>query len=452
MKRILCCLALVSFFNSAHAQKIINRDPQIEQMIGQISSDSLKSYIDKLVTFGTRSTISNTTDPKKGIGAARSWIFSKFQEFAKQSNGRLTPVIDTWTLQPDGKRIDKTIEMANVMATLKGTDPNDDRVFIVTGHLDSRVTNVMNRESEAPGANDDGSGTVAVMELARVMSKSSFPATIIFVTVSGEEQGLLGAAHLAERAVNEKWNLEAVLNNDIMGSNNSNETNIIDNTRLRIFSEGVPAFETDKKIGAIRQFGFENDGKSRQIARYVKETGERYVDNLEVVMIYRNDRFLRGGDHTPFINQGFGAVRLSEMNENFLHQHQDVRIENGIEYGDLPKFMDFEYLRKNTCVNLASLANLAKAPAMPQDLTMDVSGLGNSTSMRWKAPKSGKVKGYYVMMRETAMPYWQKKFFTTELKITLPYSKDNYFFAVQAVSEDGNESLPTMPKVGLRNP
>jgi hypothetical protein len=237
-----------------------------------------------------------------------------------------------------------------------------------------------------------------------------------------------------------------------LSSNNSNETNIIDNTRLRIFSEGVPAFETDKKIGAIRQFGFENDGKSRQIARYVKETGERYVDNLEVVMIYRNDRFLRGGDHTPFINQGFGAVRLSEMNENFLHQHQDVRIENGIEYGDLPKFMDFEYLRKNTCVNLASLANLAKAPAMPQDLTMDVSGLGNSTSMRWKAPKSGKVKGYYVMMRETAMPYWQKKFFTTELKITLPYSKDNYFFAVQAVSEDGNESLPTMPKVGLRNP
>ncbi|NBA84979.1 M20/M25/M40 family metallo-hydrolase [Emticicia sp. CRIBPO] len=452
MKRILCCLALVSCLHHAHAQKIINRDPQIEQMTGQISSDSLKAYIDKLVTFGTRSTISTTTDPKKGIGAARAWIFSKFQEFAKQSNGRLTPVIDTWTLQPDGKRIDKTIEMANVMATLKGTDPNDDRVFIVTGHLDSRVTNVMNRESEAPGANDDGSGTVAVMELARVMSKSSFPATIIFVTVSGEEQGLLGAAHLAERAVNEKWNLEAVLNNDIMGSNNSNETNIIDNTRLRIFSEGVPAFETDKKIGAIRQFGFENDGKSRQIARYVKETGERYVDNLEVVMIYRNDRFLRGGDHTPFINQGFGAVRLSEMNENFLHQHQDVRIENGIEYGDLPKFMDFEYLRKNTCVNLASLANLAKAPAMPQDLTMDVSGLGNSTSMRWKAPKSGKVKGYYVMMRETAMPYWQKKFFTTDLKITLPYSKDNYFFAVQAVSEDGNESLPTMPKVGLRNP
>lgn len=452
MKRVLFCLVLVSVFSGAGAQKIINRDPQIEQLISQVSSDSLKSYIDKLVTFGTRSTISNTTDPKKGIGASRTWIYNKFQEFARQSNGRLTPVIDTWTLQPDGKRIDKPVEIANVMATLKGTDPNDDRVFIVTGHLDSRVTNVMNRESEAPGANDDGSGTVAVMELTRVMSKSSFPATIIFVTVSGEEQGLLGAAHLAERAVNEKWNLEAVLNNDIMGSNNSNETNIIDNTRLRVFSEGVPAFETDKKIGAIRQFGFENDGKSRQIARYVKETGERYVDNLEVVMIYRNDRFLRGGDHTPFINQGFGAVRLSEMNENFLHQHQDVRVENGVEYGDLPKFMDFEYLRKNTCVNLASLANLAKAPAMPQDLTMDVSGLGNSTSMRWKAPKSGKVKGYYVMMRETAMPYWQKKFFTSELKITLPYSKDNYFFAVQAVSEDGNESLPVMPKVGLRNP
>jgi hypothetical protein len=436
---------------SSFSQKIINRDPQIEALVSQISSDSLKKFDEKLVSFGTRSTLSTTTDSKRGIGASRLWVLSKFQEFAKTSDGRMTAVLDTFTLQPDGKRIDKRIAMANVMATLKGTDPNDDRVFMVSGHIDSRVTDVMNRESAAPGANDDGSGTVAVIELARVMATSKFPATIIFVVVSGEEQGLLGANYLAEKALKQNWNLEALLNNDIMGSNNSNETNIIDNTRLRIFSEGLPAFEMDKKVGAIRQYGAENDGKARQLARYVKETGERYVDNLEIVMIYRNDRFLRGGDHTPFVNRGFAAVRLSEMNENFLHQHQDLRVENGVEYGDLIKFMDFEYLRKNTCVNLASLANLAKSPSMPQDVILDVRGLGNSTNLNWKAPKSGKVKGYYVLMRETSMPYWQKKFFTTNLKISLPYSKDNYYFAVQSVSEEGNEGLPVLPRVGLRN-
>jgi len=436
---------------SSFSQKIINRDPQIEALVSQISSDSLKKFDEKLVSFGTRSTLSTTTDSKRGIGASRLWVLSKFQEFAKTSDGRMTAVLDTFTLQPDGRRIDKSIAMANVMATLKGTDPNDDRVFMVSGHIDSRVTDVMNRESAAPGANDDGSGTVAVIELARVMATSKFPATIIFVVVSGEEQGLLGANYLAEKALKQNWNLEALLNNDIMGSNNSNETNIIDNTRLRIFSEGLPAFEMDKKVGAIRQYGAENDGKARQLARYVKETGERYVDNLEIVMIYRNDRFLRGGDHTPFVNRGFAAVRLSEMNENFLHQHQDLRVENGVEYGDLIKFMDFEYLRKNTCVNLASLANLAKSPSIPQDVILDVRGLGNSTNLNWKAPKSGKVKGYYVLMRETSMPYWQKKFFTTNLKISLPYSKDNYYFAVQSVSEEGNEGLPVLPRVGLRN-
>jgi hypothetical protein len=451
MKKIY--LIAFSSFISFHSfsQKIINRHPQIEALVTQISSDSLKKFDEKLVSFGTRSTLSTTTDSKRGIGASRLWVLSKFQEFAKLSEGRMTAVLDTFTLQPDGKRIDKSIAMANVMATLKGTDPNDDRVFMVSGHIDSRVTDVMNRESAAPGANDDGSGTVAVIELARVMAKSKFPATIIFVVVSGEEQGLLGANYLAEKAMKQNWNLEALLNNDIMGSNNSNETNIIDNTRLRIFSEGLPAFEMDKKVGAIRQYGAENDGKARQLARYVKETGERYVDNLEIVMIYRNDRFLRGGDHTPFVNRGFAAVRLSEMNENFLHQHQDLRVENGVEYGDLIKFIDFEYLRKNTCVNLASLANLAKSPSMPQDVILDVRGLGNSTNLNWKAPKSGKVKGYYVLMRETAMPYWQKKFFTTNLKISLPYSKDNYYFAVQSVSEEGNEGLPVLPRVGLRN-
>ena len=435
---------------AASGQTTMQRDPQIADLVAQVSPDSLRAHVEGLVRFGTRHTLSTTSDPKKGIGAARQWILGKFQQYAKQSGGRLTATLDTWTLPADGKRIDKPADMGNVMATLKGTNPTDDRIFLVQGHMDSRVTNVMNRESDAPGANDDGSGTAAVMELCRVMSKSNFPATVIFVALTGEEQGLLGADHLSERAVQEKWNLEAVLNNDIMGSNNSSETRIIDNTRLRVFSEGLPLNQTADKAVNIRQFGNENDGKARTLARYVKETGERYVDNLEIVTVYRNDRYLRGGDHTPYVQRGFAAVRLTEMNENYDHQHQDVRTETGTEFGDLVKFMDFDYLRKNTAVNLATLANLAKAPATPQQVTIEVRNLTNGTALYWQAPKNGTVKGYYVLMRETHMPYWQKKFFTTKLGMTLPYSKDNYFYAVQSVGADGNESLPVLPVPNLR--
>ena len=441
---------LFAFPAVALAQTTMQRDPQIADLVAQVSPDSLRAHVEGLVRFGTRHTLSTTSDPKKGIGAARQWILGKFQQYAKQSGGRLTATLDTWTLPADGKRIDKPADMGNVMATLKGTDPTDDRIFLVQGHMDSRVTNVMNRESDAPGANDDGSGTAAVMELCRVMSRSNFPATVIFVALTGEEQGLLGADHLSERAVQEKWNLEAVLNNDIMGSNNSSETRIIDNTRLRVFSEGLPLNQTADKAVNIRQFGNENDGKARTLARYVKETGERYVDNLEIVTVYRNDRYLRGGDHTPYVQRGFAAVRLTEMNENYDHQHQDVRTETGTEFGDLVKFMDFDYLRKNTAVNLATLANLAKAPATPQQVTIEVRNLTNGTALYWQAPKNGTVKGYYVLMRETHMPYWQKKFFTTKLGMTLPYSKDNYFYAVQSVGADGNESLPVLPVPNLR--
>ena len=437
----------------ASAQVISNRDPQIADLVDQVSADSLKAHVDGLVSFGTRSTLSDTKSAKQGIGAARRWILGKFNQYATSSGGRLTATIDTWTLPADGRRVDVPTEMGNVIATLKGTDPSDKRVFLVQGHLDSRVTGVMNRTAVAPGANDDGSGTAAVIELCRVMSKAGFPATIVFAAVSGEEQGLLGAEHLAEQYLKQNVNMEALLNNDIMGSNYSNETNIIDNTRLRVFSEGLPGNlmkDTTGRIAQIRQFGNENDGKARTLARYVKEIGERYVDNLEIMLIYRNDRYLRGGDHTPFVQRGFAAVRLTEMNENYNHQHQDLRTENGIEYGDHAKFMDFDYLRKNTAVNLATLANLAKSPAVPQAVTVDVRNLTNSTALYWKAPATGKVKGYYVLMRETSWPVWQKKFFTTKLGMTMPYSKDNYYFAVQSVSEDGNESMPVLPVPNLR--
>jgi len=448
MRKLPLTIVSLSCFVSSFSQTIIQKDPAIEKMVKEVSADSLQSYIKSLVAFGTRSTISTQTDPKRGIGAARLWVLGKFNEFAKQSGGRLTAMIDTTTLPADGKRIDAPLVLGNVVATLKGTDPNDNRIFLISGHMDSRRTNVMDKTGDAPGANDDGSGTAAVIECARIMSKYSFPATIIFIAVSGEEQGLLGANFMAGKIKKDNLNLEAVLNNDIMGSNNSSETNIIDNTRIRVFSEGLPAYELDKNAANIRQLGLENDGRARQLARYVKETGERYVDNLQVVMVYRNDRFLRGGDHTPYVLNGFAAVRITEMNENYNHQHQDIRKENGIQYGDLTEFMDFEYLRKNTCLNLCNLANLAKSPAMPQSVTVDVKKLDNYTVLSWANPKSGKCKGFYVLMRETTSPVWQKKIFTSQTSISLPYSKDNYFFAVQSVSEDGNESLAVVPVVG----
>jgi hypothetical protein len=268
------------------------------------------------------------------------------------------------------------------------------------------------------------------------------------VAFSGEEQGLLGANFLADRAAKEKWNIDAMLNNDIMGSNHSNETNIIENTKVRIFSEAFSVQDTGRAFTNIRNLGLENDGRARQLARYVKEVGERYVDNLEVMMIYRNDRFLRGGDHTPFVQKGYAAVRITEMNENYNHQHQDLRTEKGIVYGDLVEFMDFEYLRKNTALNLANLVNLAKAPGVPQEVRVEVRNLTNSTQLNWKAPFTVKPKGYYILMRETTSPVWQKKFFTNETTMTLPYSKDNYFFAVQSVNATDNESLPVIPSVG----
>lgn len=448
MKKIslLAALAFVQF--CSHAQTTVNRDPAIAGMVAQVSSDSLQSYIKTMVAFGTRNTMSSATDAKRGIGAARNWVLTKFKQFEKESGGRLTSFIDTVTLQPDKRRIDAPTLLGNVLATLKGTDPNDDRVFIISGHLDNMRTSVMDRTGDAPGANDDASGVAAVVESARIMSKQSFPATIIFVAVSGEEQGLLGAYFMANKARKNNLNIEAVLNNDIMGSNNSSQTNIIDNTRVRVFSEGLPAFETEKTAKGIRQLGLENDGSSRQLARYVKETGERYVDNLEVVMIYRNDRFLRGGDHTAYVDNGYAAVRITEMNENYFHQHQDVRVENGIQYGDLLEFIDFEYLRKNTTLNLSCLANLAKAPGKPTAVIIDVKRLGNTSMLRWKAPAYGTAKGYYVLVRETTSATWQRKYYTTDTNMEMPFSKDNYFFAVQSVSADGNESLAVVPAVG----
>ena len=422
-------------------------DPLILRMVQQVSEKNLRDDIYKLVSYGTRHTLSDTKSKKRGIGAARNWVEDEFKKYSKASGGRLKVEQDTFTVKPDGRRISQSVVMANVMATLPGTDPTDKRIFIVSGHIDSRVSDVMNATADAPGANDDGSGTVAVMELARVMSQQQFPATIIFVAVQGEEQGLYGSTHLAKRAKQEGWNLVAMLNNDIMGNSTGHDPEIKNTTQLRVFSEGVPATETPEEAKLRRTLSSENDSPSRQLARYAREATKQYVPGHEVVLEYRPDRFLRGGDHTPFNQQGFTAVRFSEMNEDFRHQHQDLRTEKGEEYGDLPKFMDFAYLRSNTGVNLATLANLALAPAAPQNVGVLTAELTNRTQLKWDAPAAGeKPAGYYVLMRPTSAPEWEQKFFVTDTTADMPFSKDNFLFGVVSVDAEGHESLPVMPK------
>ena len=431
----------------AQAQQLVHQDARVQALVADISAQQLESNVRKLVSFETRHSLSSTTNKKKGIGAARNWAQAEMEKYAAASGGRMTVTQDTYLVKADGRRIPKDVEMANVMATLKGTDPHDDRVLVVSAHIDSRNTDVMDATGPAPGANDDGSGTAAVLELARVMASRSFPCTIIFVAVQGEEQGLYGAQHLARRAREENWNLIAMLNNDMIGNAGSDETMLKNNTQVRIFSEGVPALETEDMVRLRKSTGGENDSRSRQLARYMKETGERYVPQLEVVLNYRTDRFLRGGDHLPFSQAGFTAVRVCEMNEDYRYQHQDVRVENGVSYGDFPEHVDYEYLRKNTALNAATLANLAWAPYSPEKAGVVTTNLTNKTELRWEAPQKGeRPAGYYILMRETSMPMWQKKIFVTGTQAVLPYSKDNYFFGVQAVDAEGHESLPVVPR------
>jgi len=443
MRHILFAFALMLFASQAFGQQVVIRNPEIQQLVQQVNADSLKKYTEKLASFHSRHTLN--TDAKNGMIAAQNYVKAKFSEFASKSKGRMTANIEEFVVPGDGRRIVADAKVGNVIARLAGTNPNDPRIIVVSGHLDSRNKDVMDAAGAAPGANDDGSGVALVIELARILAGTEFPATLLFVAFTGEEQGLKGATYLADKAKAESWKIEAVLNNDIVGNSSSSETNISNNTVMRVFSETIPLAE-DERGGALRRsINSDNDSPSRQLARYIKELGERYVDQMEVKLIYRNDRFLRGGDQTPFMKNGFTAVRMSEMNENFLYQHENVRVENGIQYGDLPEFMDFEYLRKVAAVNLAAAASLGQSAGMPQEVKIDVRGLSNSSTLSWKAPIHGNPKGYYVLMRETSSSMWEKKFYTEATQFKLPYSKDNYFFAVQSVSDHGTESLPVIP-------
>ncbi|HOW09066.1 MAG TPA: M20/M25/M40 family metallo-hydrolase [Bacteroidales bacterium] len=432
--------------SATQAQTILDRDPEISRMAGEISSERIERNVRKLAGFHTRHNLSSKVDSQKGIGAAWNWIKSEMEKSIPASGGRLKVEFDEYTVGGRGQRINRPVALKNVVATLQGTDPGDDRKILISAHLDSRARLDNDSTSYAPGADDDASGVAAILELVRIMSAGKFPATIVFMAVSGEEHGLYGARHMAARAKDENWNIVAMLNNDMIGNSSSSETRLNDNMRVRVFSEGVPAYETEQTAALRKYTSGENDGRARQLARYIKEITERYIDQLTVTLVFRNDRFGRGGDHSPFCELGFTAVRICEFNENYDRTHKVPAVVNGIQEGDLPEYVDYEYVRKNAGLNLATIANLALAPYEPADCGIVVSGLTNRTTLRWAAPAKGqKPAGYYVLVRETFQPLWEKKIFVTGTEITLPYSKDNYFFAVQSVDSSGHESLPVFP-------
>jgi len=429
------------------AQTIFKPDPRIANALEQISSQRIQSNIEKLVQFHTRSTISAQDSASiasgKGIGAAREWIKSEFERYSRECGGCLEVKIDSFTLGPAARIPDPTV-ITNVYAVLKGTDSsNANRVVLVTGHYDSRDTDVLDTGGFAPGANDDGSGTAVSLECARVLSKIKFPATIIFLTVAGEEQGLDGSHHFAELAKSSGWQVEAVLNNDIVGG----DRNPGQNPRVvRVFSEGVPLTINPTALRTMQDIGGESDSPSRELARYVSEAARTYSTQVKPMLVFRLDRYHRGGDHIPFLEQGFPAVRFTEFSENFDHQHQNVRTEHGVEYGDLPKFVNFDYVANVARVNAATLALLAAAPAPPQKVRLLVNSLENSSTLTWEPPADSEHPHYEVVWRLTTSPEWEHhKNVGNETRVTLPLSKDNVIFGVLASDEKGHRSLPVVP-------
>jgi hypothetical protein len=450
-------------------------DPRIAAALKDISAAQIRATVEKLVSFNNRSTLSSMEPdlaPGTGINAAADWIVAEFERISAACGSCLEVKRDEFTepgSDAPNSRIRKPTKLVNVYAVLKGTDPAQSaRRVLVTGHYDSRNSDNFNTHDPAPGANDDASGVAVSIECARVLSKLKFPSTIVFVAVAGEEQGLNGSRHLARLAKAEGWQLEAVLNNDIVGGDTTPGDTMQDKTAVRVFSEGVPSPATPEgspdAIARIHNLGSDSDLPSREVARaivdvsrtYLRETGTRkrgdwggmiFVNNFHPVMIFRADRYLRGGDHTSFNLEGFPAVRLTEWRENFDHQHQNVRVENGIQYGDLIQYVDFDYVANVARLNAATLATLASAPGVPQNVHILTAALDNSTELTWEPP-AGAPAGttYEVVWRATELPDW-----TTFVSagpatsIKLPVSKDNVIFGVRSIDSAGHRSLAVLP-------
>ncbi len=418
-------------------------DPKISAALKEISAQHVQASIAKLVSFGTRSTLS-AQDPTaiaagRGIGAAREWIKSELERYSKDCGGCLEVKTDTF-IQPPVERVKEPTQLTNVYAVLKGTDPQA-HVVLVTGHYDSRNSDNFDVTKDAPGANDDASGSAVSLECARVLSKLHFAQTIIFLTVPGEEQGLLGSKHFAQVAKQQGWHLDAVLNNDIVGGNKGPGQ---DPHVVRVFSEAIPRNIGEQELRAIEWLGGENDSTSRELARYVSETAETYHTKVKPVMIFRLDRYLRGGDHSSFNEQGFAAVRFTEYREDFTRQHQDIRTENGIDYGDTLDHVDFDYVADITRINAATLASLASAPPAPANVKLEAVNLDNDSVLTWDS--SAGASDYEIIWRATTSPQWEHAQKTGAAnRATVRVSKDNVIFGVRALDKAGHASLPAIP-------
>jgi Zn-dependent M28 family amino/carboxypeptidase len=421
-------------------------DARVRQIVSAVSAQRLEGDLRKLVSFGTRHTASDTVSPTRGIGAARRWLKAEFDRIAAACGGCLevSYVGEVWTNQ----RLPRPTNVVNVVAVQRGaTDPG--RYLVMSGHYDSRVSDVMNAADSAPGANDDGSGTVAVLEAARVLSRHRFHATIVYAALAGEEQGLNGGQTLARLARNQGWRIAGVLNNDIVG-NTRGADGIHEDTTVRVFSDGTPPTETEAERLRRRSTGGEVDGASRQLARYVDRIAQRFVPRLDVWMIYRLDRFGRGGDHRAFADEGFPAVRLSETHEHYDRQHQNIRVENGVAYGDVLEGVDFPYLAKVTALNAAALASLAWAPGAPRNVRV-TGAVRPAAVLSWQPPAdSANVVGYRVYWRRTDAPTWDQAAWagTATTHTFSGLVIDNYFFGVASVSREGHESPVVFPGAG----
>jgi hypothetical protein len=425
-------------------------DPELRAMLREIDPGRIKATVLRLTQFGTRHTASSQTDPVRGIGAATSWVFEQMQASAATSSGRMTVQKQTF-VQPVSNRIPVPTTITNVIATLKGT-ASPERFYVVTGHLDSRVTDVLNFTSDAPGADDDGSGVAVVMELARLFATRQFPGTLVFATVAGEEQGLYGSAFMAAQMKAAGADVQGMFSNDIVGASQAWDGTRPDPHTLRLFVEGIPTAATPSQIALMQSVGGENDGRTHQLARFVADVAPSDLTNMNVRVIWRRDRYLRGSDHLSFQQQGYPAARFTEPRENFNHEHQDTQVVNGVQFGDLPEFVDFDYMARVAKVNGAALWSLATAPGTPKNAQIHTTPPGtlsgtNLTTLTWNANPEPDLAGYEVVTRETTSPVWTKVIDVGNVTtVTLDISKDNVQFGVRAVDQAGHRGPAAFPQ------
>ncbi|MGW6015893.1 M20/M25/M40 family metallo-hydrolase [Streptomyces sp. NPDC055210] len=416
---------------------------ELRALLREIDPDRIEATVRTLVSFGTRHTLSTQDDPARGIGAARDWILAQLLSYAATSGGRMTAELQSYVQEP-APRIPTATRITNVLATLRGS-VTPERVYVVSGHYDSRVTDVMDATSDAPGADDDASGVAVAMELARVMARRRPASTIVFAAVAGEEQGLYGAAHLASGLKAAGTDVQAMFTNDIVGASRADD-GTSDPYTVRLFAEGVPTAETPEQAAVRRSVGGENDSPSRQLARFVRDTADNPATGMRVRVVHRRDRYRRGGDHIPFLEQGYAAARFTEPAEDFAHQHQDVRVEDGKQYGDLPEFCDFPFVARVARVNAAALWTLAQAPGAPREARILTAALTNSTQLVWARGSEPDLAGYEVVWRETTAAEWTHVIPVGDVTShEVDLSKDNVFFGVRAVNRTGLRSPVTFP-------